>query len=477
MSAKQNPSKMDAADIALFTGKIVAPIAISLLALVRFGRWVEDAREPANILEQAHRAAIAQTNPARTNPARTNPRISELQPFVRARFEQAKASRTAASTWKTFRLRSLTTGLDVAVDLPIKVDTELRRMGIPEGVEAFPTHIAYALTNMVERGDRLLGRILGGMGSSKLKLLTTPLDDAARASLRAKFVERGIQIAEIPRNFALIEVENLIEIQSDGTSRLSVDESSDATVARDIALVDEFYACDYEEKNPSSFSAPPLLRLMSGKLKLPSAFSKVSGSTSTVREGNSKDKDKIKGVPKKGVEKAFGLVGLLSLREKVWVVEKINSTWDEISKVSKGDLSDPAALALSLTYKTLMAACPAIALVAKAAKVAMTQAEIWLKTAYNYGCAGNKWDRSRSDKIKDYKNVNRSRAMDVVCAPSWLGNEAEWIATGYRPYFYADRGIKNWFSWWQYNPGWDHGDAEDIKELLRRRSKYGKDGP
>lgn len=477
MTARQNPNRMAAADIALFTGKIVAPIAVSLLAIVRVGRWIEETREPANILEQAHRAALAQTNPRSLRLSRVNPRVMGLQPFVQARLNQAKASRTAASTWKTFRLKSLTTGSEVPVELPIKVDTELRQLGVANGVEAFPTHIAYALTNMVERGDRLLGRILGGMGAAKLKLLTTPLDDAARASLRSKFLERGIQIAEIPRNFALIEVENLIEIQADGTSRLSVDESSDATVARDIALVDEFYACDYDEKNSSSLAAPPLLRLMGGKLKLPSAFSKVSGSTSTVREGNSEDKDKIKGVPKKGVEKAFALVGLLSIREKVWVVEKINSTWDELSKVSKSDLSDPAALAMSLTYKTLMAACPALALVAKAAKAAMTQAEIWLKTLYNYGCAGDKWNRKRSDKIKDYKNVNRSKAWDVVCAPSWLGNEAEWIATGYRPYFYADRGIKNWFSWWQYNPGWDHGDAKDIKDLLRRRSKYGKDGP
>ena len=456
-------------EFALFAGKYLAPTVVGVLALKKFGEWVEESKAPENILERAHQAAIAQ--------ARTNPRVMGLQPFVQARFAQAKASRTAASSWKTFQLRSPTIGTNVPVELPIKVDSELRRVGVPNGIEAFPTNIAFALANLVERGDGLLGRYLSGMGLAKLQNVTTPLSEEARRLIHARFTERGLQIAELPRNFALIEVENMIEIQADGTSRIVVDESSNATVARDIALVDEFYACDYEEKNSSSLAAPPLLRLMSGKLKLPAPFSKVSGSTSTVTVEKGKDKEKIKDVPKKGVDKSFELVGRLSVRERIWVLEKINTTWDQISKISKSDLSDPVALALSLTYKTLMAACPALALVAATAKAALVKAEIWLKAGYNYLCAGDKWDRDRSNKIKDYKNVNRGKAFDIICAPSWLGNEAEWIATGYRPYFYADRGIKNWFSWWQYNPGWDYGDAKDIKELLKRRSKYGKDGP
>lgn len=420
------------------------------------------------------------------------PSVVGVQPFVRARIEIEKRKRTSGNNpfSKKFKLKNKSVGLDVEVDLPVEFDRKLKSFG-PEfsrGVESFDYHNAVKLSNLFMRSENLFDKAVAGLGAGPaigLKYLTSPLSATARGNFQAKMMEQGLEIKALPANFAPIDAENYIVYNPDDSlndcyAQIITDSEKEEDVARSLAIVENFYIYDPQCKDPKSALCRPLLRMTGGRLAKPAAFDKISRKTKSAKISGGGDTYKTKsgeGISE-GLQQAFKLAGIYTIRTKIYIMEKTENLWTDIRKVSADEVTDPLALALSTIYWTVMAFCPALAAVEYVALKSLRYTVTYMKAVYNYTCAGNKAFRGRSDKIKDYADVNRSTAMDFICQRCVLANEGKWVNKGYRPYFIADAGLKNLVSWWIYNPNYNMGDAADIKKLLAKRAKYsGEKGP
>ena len=479
---------------------VVAAVALAGVGLYFYRAKTTALKNPDHGAAFEHKALTNSPNNRKTFAAPSSPSAVGLQPFVRAKIvsenraatERRRQSGSGQSTpfAQKFKLKNKSIGLLVDVDIPVKFDRKLRDFGFRNGIEEFDYHSGVKLTNLFMRNESLFDKKVAGLGLGAefgVKQLITPLSAQQRGAFQTKLAEQGFQVKALPTNFAPIDAENYIIYNPDDSlddcySKIIADGSSEDDVARSLAIVDQFYEYDPQCKDPKKAICSPILRMTGGRLLKPDAFNKISTKTRSDSVSGGGDKYSTKkgeGIPE-GMKQAFRLAGVYTIRTRIYIIEKTVDLWEDIRKVSTDEVSDPLALTLSAIYWTVMAFCPALAAVEWLALKGLKNYVTFLKATYNFTCAGNKTSRKRGDKIKDFANVDRSSAMDFVCQRCMLpkAQEGKWINKGYRPYFIADPGLRNIVSWWIYNPGWDYGDAKDIKALLARRTKYsGEKGP